>query len=114
METETCKKELVIEVPPDIVKQESEAVTAHYRRLARIPGFRPGRAPASLVRRHFHDDIRSEVVQALLPKYFENAIKEQHMSVVGRPQFADLKFEEDSPLTATARFEVFPHFELKE
>lgn len=114
METETCKKELVIEVPPDIVKQESDAVTAQYRRQARIPGFRPGRAPASLIRRHFHDDIRSEVVQALLPKYFENAIKEQHMSVVGRPQFADLKFEEDSPLTATARFEVFPEFELKE
>ena len=114
METETCKKELVIEVPPDIVKQESDAVTAHYRRLARIPGFRPGRAPASLIRRHFHDDIRSEVVQALLPKYFENAIKEQHMSVVGRPQFADLKFEEDSPLTATAKFEILPDFELKE
>ena len=114
METETCKKELVIEVPPDIVKQESDAVTAHYRRLARIPGFRPGRAPASLIRRHFHDDIRSEVVQALLPKYFETAIKEQHMSVVGRPQFADLKFEEDSPLTATAKFEILPDFELKE
>jgi trigger factor len=114
VETETCKKELVIEVPPDIVKQQSDAVTANYRRLARIPGFRPGRAPASLIRRHFHDDIRSEVVQALLPKYFENAIKEQHMAVVGRPQFADLKFEDDSPLTATAKFEIFPEFELKE
>ncbi|HEX5413632.1 MAG TPA: trigger factor, partial [Terriglobia bacterium] len=86
----------------------------HYRRLARIPGFRPGRAPASLIRRHFHNDIRSEVVQALLPKYFDSAIKEQHMSVVGHPQFADLKFEEDSPLTATARFEILPEFELKE
>ncbi|HEV2247118.1 MAG TPA: trigger factor [Terriglobia bacterium] len=114
MESETCKKELVIEVPPDIVKQESDSVTAQYRRLARIPGFRPGRAPASLIRRHFHDDIRSEVVQALLPKYFETAIKEQHMSVVGRPQFADLKFEEDSPMTATAKFEILPDFELKE
>ena len=114
MESETCKKELVIEIPPDIVKQESEAVTAQYRRLARIPGFRPGRAPASLIRRHFHDDIRNEVVQTLLPKYFENAIKEQNMSVIGRPQFADLKFEDESPLTCTAKFEVLPDFELKE
>ena len=114
MESETCKKELVIEIPPDIVKQESEAVTAQYRRLARIPGFRPGRAPASLIRRHFHDDIRNEVVQTLLPKYFENAIKEQNMSVIGRPQFADLKFEDESPLTCTAKFEVLPEFELKE
>jgi len=114
VESETCKKELVIEIPPDIVKQESEAVTAQYRRLARIPGFRPGRAPASLIRRHFHDDIRNEVVQTLLPKYFENAIKEQNMSVIGRPQFADLKFEDESPLTCTAKFEVLPEFELKE
>jgi trigger factor len=114
VESETCKKELVIEIPPDIVKQESEAVTAQYRRLARIPGFRPGRAPASLIRRHFQDDIRNEVVQALLPKYFENAIKEQKMSVIGRPHFADLKFEEDSPLTCTAKFEVLPEFELNE
>ncbi len=114
MESETCKKELVIEIPPDIVKQESEAVTAQYRRLARIPGFRPGRAPASLIRRHYQDDIRNEVVQSLLPRYFENAIKEQKMSVIGRPHFDDLKFEEDTPLTATARFEVLPDFELEE
>jgi trigger factor len=114
VESETCKKELVIEIPPDIVKQESEAVTAQYRRLARIPGFRPGRAPASLIRRHFQDDIRNEVVQSLLPKYFENAIKEQNMSVIGRPHFADLKFEEDTPLTATAKFEVLPDFKLEE
>jgi len=114
VESETCKKELVIEIPPDIVKQESEAVTAQYRRLARIPGFRPGRAPASLIRRHYQDDIRNEVVQSLLPRYFENAIKEQKMSVIGRPHFDDLKFEEDTPLTATARFEVLPDFELEE
>ena len=107
MESETCKKELVIEIPPDIVKQESEAVTAQYRRLARIPGFRPGHAPASLVRRHFQEDIRNEVVQSLLPKYFENAIKEQKMSVIGRPHFADLKFEEDSPSPARRRLRSF-------
>ena len=114
MESETCKKELVIEIPPDVVKQESAAVTAQYRRLARIPGFRPGRAPASLIRRHFQEDIRNEVVQSLLPKYFENAIKDQKVSIIGRPQFADLKFEEDSPLTCTAKFEVLPEFALKE
>ncbi len=114
MESETCKKELVIEIPPDIVKQEAEAVTAQYRRVARIPGFRPGHAPASLIRRRFEEDIRNEVVQTLLPKYFENAIKEQKMSIIGQPHFADLKFEDDSPLTCTAKFEILPEFELKE
>jgi len=114
VESETCKKELVIEIPPDIVKQEAEAVTAQYRRVARIPGFRPGHAPASLIRQRFQEDIRNEVVQTLLPKYFENAIKEQKMSIIGQPHFADLKFEEDSPLTCTAKFEILPEFELKD
>ncbi|MCL5006034.1 MAG: trigger factor [Acidobacteria bacterium] len=114
MDSATCKKELVIEIPPDIVRQEADAVTAQYRRAARIPGFRPGRAPASLVRRRFEEDIRNEVVQSLLPKYFETAVKDQGMSVVGRPRFGDLKFTEDQPLTCTVTFEVLPDFDLKD
>ena len=89
-------------------------MTAQYRRVARIPGFRPGRAPATLIRRRFEEDIRNEVVQTLLPKYFETAIKDQKMSVVGRPRFIDLKFTEDQPLTCTATFEILPDFELKD
>ncbi len=114
MDSETCKKELLIEIPPDIVRRESEAVTAQYRRVARIPGFRPGHAPASLIRRRFEEDIRNEVAQTLLPKYFETAVKEQKVSVVGRPNFADVKFADDQPLTCTATFEVLPIFELKD
>jgi trigger factor len=114
VDSATCKKELVIEIPPDIVRQEAEAVTAQYRRVARIPGFRPGHAPASLVRRRFDEDIRNEVVQSLLPKYFETAVKDQKMSVVGQPRFIDLKFTEDQPLTCTATFEILPEFELKD
>jgi len=114
VDSETCKKELVIEIPPDIVRQEAEAVTAQYRRVARIPGFRPGHAPATLIRRRFEEDIRSEVVQSLLPKYFETAVKDQKMSVVGQPRFSDVKFVEDQPLTCKAAFEILPDFELKD
>ncbi len=111
---ETCRKELVIEIPVDVVRREAESVTAEYARLARIPGFRPGHAPPALVRRHFRDGIRSEVVQTLLPKFFDNAVKEQKWSVVGRPEFEDLKFEDDQPLTVKAKFEVYPEFALGE
>jgi trigger factor len=111
--TDTCKKELVIEIPADVIRREAETVTAQYARVARIPGFRPGHAPASLVRRHFREDIRNEVVQTLLPRFFETAVKEQKWSVAGRPRFEDLKFEDDQPLTCKATFEVYPEFELK-
>ncbi len=113
MEAETCKKELVIEIPVDVVQRESENVTAQYARQVRVPGFRPGHAPPSLVRRRFREEIRSEVVQSLLPKFFENLVKDQKLSVVGRPQFDDLQFEEDRPLTCKATFEVYPEIELK-
>ena len=114
MEAETCKKELVIEIPVDVVRKESESVTSQYQRVARIPGFRKGHAPSTLVRRHFRDDIRSEVVQSLVPKFFSDAVKEQNFSVVGQPRFEDLKFEENKPLTCKATFEVLPSFELGE
>lgn len=114
MEAETCKKELVIEIPVDVVRREADTVTAQYTKMARIPGFRPGRAPASLIRNRFRDDIKSEVVQTLLPKFFETLVKDQKLSVVGQPLFDDLKFEDDKPLTVKATFEVYPSFELKE
>jgi trigger factor len=114
VEAETCKQELVIEIPVDAVRKESDSVTDRFRRAARIPGFRRGHAPVTLVRRHFRDDIRNEVVQSLLPRFFENVVKEKSLSIVGRPRFEDLKFEEDQPLTCRATFEVVPPFELGE
>lgn len=107
-----CKKELVIEIPADVVRQEAQTVAAEYARRVRLPGFRPGHAPTSLVQRRFREDIRSEVVQTLLPRFFQGAVKDQKLSVVGEPRFQDLKFEDDQPLTCKATFEVMPEFEL--
>jgi trigger factor len=113
VEATNCKKELLIEIPVDVVRREADTVTSQYARVARIPGFRPGHAPGSEVRRRFRDDIRNEVVQSLVPKFFENAVKEQKWSVVGQPRFEDLKFDEDNPLTCKATFEIYPEIELQ-
>src|SRR5205814_5375964 len=107
-------KELLIEIPVDVVRREADTVTAQYTRVARIPGFRPGRAPSALIRNRFRADIKSDVVQALVPKFFQSAVKDQKLPVVGQPHFEDLKFEEDQPLTVKATFEIYPSFELKE
>lgn len=114
MEASNCKKELLIEIPADVVRREADAVTSQYARVARIPGFRPGHAPPSLVRQRFRDDIRSEVVQSLVPKFLANAVKEQKWSMVGQPRFEDLKVEEGEPLTCKATFEIYPEIELKQ
>jgi trigger factor len=111
VEAQTCKRELVIEIPPDVVQKESENVAAEYARKARVPGFRPGHVPRDFIMRRFRTAIQEEVAQTLLPKFFENAVKEQNLSVVGDPRFEPVKFEEDQPLTAKATFEVYPTVE---
>jgi trigger factor len=113
VEATTCKKELTIEIPVDVVQREVDSVAGQFAKRVRIPGFRPGHAPTSLVRRHYQDDIRSEVAQTLIPRFFQTAVKEQKWEVVGQPHFEDLKFEDEQPLTCKATFEVFPDFELK-
>jgi trigger factor len=113
VEAATCKKELLIEIPAEVVRREADTVTAQYAKAVHIPGFRPGHAPKSLVERRFREDIRGEVVQTLLPRFFEDVVKDQKLSVVGRPRFEDLKFEQDQPLTCKATFEVIPEIELK-
>ena len=113
MEATTCKKELVIEVPVEVVKREADSVVGQFAKRARIPGFRPGRAPASLVRQRFRDDIRSEIAQTLIPRFFENAVKDHKWEIAGQPHFEELKFEDDQPLTCKATFEIYPEFELQ-
>jgi trigger factor len=113
VETDTCKRELAIEIPADIVRGKTEEIASMYQRKARIPGFRAGRAPASVILRHFHDDIQGEVAQTLVPKYFEDAVKAKDFSVVGQPRFEEVKLEDGKPLKFKATFEVLPDFELK-
>jgi trigger factor len=113
VEHETCKRELVIEVPVEAVARERDEITAQYARVARIPGFRPGRAPRSLVSKRFSDEIRSEVAQTLIPRYFEDRIREENLVIAGEPRFQDLQFEEGQALRAKASFEVYPDIKLK-
>lgn len=114
MNSETCKREILIEIPSDVLAKETASVVTQFQRVARIPGFRKGHVPATLVRQHFRSDIRSELVQTLLPRFFETAVKESHFTVVGQPRFEELKFEEGQTLTCKASFEVAPDFELGE
>jgi trigger factor len=111
-EANTCQRELTVEIPIDVVRKETDRVTREFARLARIPGFRPGKAPAQIVRRRFWEDIKSEVVHALVPSSLENAFKDKNLSPVGNPSIAELTFEPEQPLRFKATFEVLPEIKL--
>jgi trigger factor len=89
-------------------------VTADVQKRAKLPGFRPGKAPASLIRKQFAGDIRQQVVENLIPKALQKQIEAENLNVVGRPDIKDLHFHEGEPMRFKAEFEVFPEIELGE
>jgi trigger factor len=108
----TCRREIELEIPADTVTKAAEKVARDIVRVARIPGFRPGKAPMTLVRRRFADDIQGEVVQSLVPEYLEKALGEKNLVPVTRPEVDKVEFKEGEPLKFRAIFEVLPEFEL--
>ena len=110
--TNPCQRELTIEVPADVVKTETDQLIQRYAKVARIPGFRQGKVPASIIRQRFADDIKNEVVEHLVPKYFREEVQKQGMSPVSQPKITDLHLHDGEPLKFTARFEVFPEFKV--
>ncbi len=101
-----------MEIPADIVSAESDAVLARYQKLARVPGFRKGKVPASIVRQRFADDIKSEIVEALVPRYFREETKKQNLQPVSQPRVTDLHLHQGEPLTFKASFEILPDFKV--
>ena len=111
---ESCKQEIEITVPVDEVQHETEHVVASVQKRAQIPGFRPGKAPASLIRTRFKDAIRQDVLESILPKAFRKKADEEHWRVVGTPNVTEVHFHEGEPLRFKAEFEIAPEIELKE
>ena len=107
-----CQRELTVEVPAEVVKTETDNLVSRYQKLARIPGFRKGKVPASIVRQRFAEDIKSEVVEALVPRYFREEAKKQHLSPVSQPRVTDLHIHEGEPLRFKASFEILPEIKL--
>jgi len=108
----TCKREIELEIPADNVQKAADKITRDIARVARIPGFRPGKAPATLVRRRFASDIEGEVVQSLVPEYLRKALDEKKILPVTDPQVDKVEFKEGEPLRFHAIFEVLPEFTL--
>jgi trigger factor len=112
MAESTCRRELDLEIPAEEVSKAMERVAKEFARVARVPGFRPGKAPVSLIRRRFAEDIKGEVVQSLVPDRVEKAVTEQKLTPVSQPHVDKLDFAEGQPLKFRAIFEVLPEFEL--
>jgi trigger factor len=111
----SVKKEVEVEIPADLIANESKRVTSEFARQAKIPGFRPGKVPAAVVRNRFAKEIQEEVMSRLLPATFRDAVADRGVEPVGDPQLEHLDpFIEGAALKYKAAFEVKPQIELAE
>jgi len=102
------KREIEVEVPPEEVARETEALIQKYQKVARLPGFRRGHVPPSIIRQRFAADIKNDVVDALVPRYFRKETDKLGLVPVSQPRVTDLHVHEGEPLRFKASFEVMP------
>ena len=107
------KREISVEIPADEVARETEVIVQKYQKMARLPGFRRGHVPASIIRQRFKEDLKSEVVEALVPRYFRKEAEKQGMVPVSQPRVSDLHIHEGEPLRFKASFEIMPEIKVE-
>ena len=111
---EGCKHSLEISIPVDQVESETSRVVDDIQKRAKLQGFRPGKAPANLIRKQFAGDIRQKVLENLIPVHLQKQLELENLNVVGTPDISDVHFHEFAPLKFKATFEVFPEIVLGE
>src|SRR5271154_65797 len=105
-------REIEVEVAADEVSKSFKTVVKRYQKLARIPGFRAGKVPESLVRSKFAKEVRQEVLESLVSTRFRQAIDEQKLRPVSEPQLVDLQLFDGQPLKFKAAFEIAPEINV--
>jgi trigger factor len=111
---EGCKHTLEITVPAEEVEAETGLAVDKVRQRAKLPGFRPGKAPASIIRKQFASDIRKQVLESLIPKYLHKQFEADDLKVVSQPDITDVHLEPGEALRFKAEFEVAPDIELQD
>jgi trigger factor len=105
------RKNLRVEIPSDIVDAEIDRIARDYSRKARIPGFRPGKAPTRVIKQRYKDQILSDVAHDLIPRAVDDALRERGVEPIETPDVRDVMIEAGQPLTFTASFDTVPPFE---
>jgi trigger factor len=109
----STKREIQVEVPAEEVSRETDNLIQKYQKLARLPGFRRGHVPPSIIRQRFGEDIKTEVVDALVPRYFRREADKQGLIPVSQPRVTDLHIHEGEPLRFKASFDVLPEIKVE-
>jgi trigger factor len=109
----TTKREIQVEIPVADVNRQTETLIQKYQKVARIPGFRRGHVPASIIRQRFSEEIKTDMVEALIPRFFRQEAERLSLHPVSQPRVTDLHLHDGEPLRFKAAFEVLPEIKLQ-
>jgi len=107
------KREISVEIPAEEVARETETLVQKYQKVARLPGFRSGHVPASIIRQRFKEELKSDMVEALIPRYFRKETEKLGMIPVSQPRVTDLHIHDGEPLKFKASFEIMPEIKVE-
>ncbi|MDP6924472.1 MAG: trigger factor, partial [Candidatus Scalindua sp.] len=107
-----CKKLLKIEIPKEAIEGEWQKQLRDVSRMAKVPGFRKGKAPRKLLEKNYGDKIMDDVKRAVVSDSYQQAIEKNKLSPVGDPEISDIDLELGKPLKFEITLEVLPTFEL--
>jgi trigger factor len=110
--SEGVERHIQVSVPPEAVKDAEDKAAKRYASTVRLPGFRPGKAPATVVRQKFGEAIRQEALESIVREAYQEFVEKESIKVAAQPHIHDLKFEEGKPLTFELHLEVRPTIEL--
>src|SRR5437764_11145860 len=105
------RKDLKVEIPSDVVNDGIDRLARDYSKRARVPGFRPGKAPARIIKQRYKSEILHDLMNDLIPRAVDDALRERGMEALDTPDIRDVNVEENQPLTFTATFDTVPPFE---
>jgi trigger factor len=109
----STKREISIEIPVEEVNRQTDSLIQKYQKVARIPGFRRGHVPASIIRQRFSEEIKTDMVEALIPRFFRQEAERLSLHPVSQPRVTDLHLHDGEPLRFKAAFDVLPEIKLE-
>jgi trigger factor len=114
IEVNSCRKNLTVEIPAQEVEQEIDKVAREYSRTIKVPGFRPGKVPMTIIRQRFGNDLTQETTQKIIERCWKDAISQHDLHPIAQPEIKDVDNKPGNPLKFTLSFEILPPLEVKD
>ena len=113
-QTNPCERRLTIEMPAERVQREMNAIYGGLQKRVKVPGFRQGKVPRSILENHYHHSVEQEILQKLIPEALSEAMTQENLQAVGEPQIDHVDLAKDRPFQFVATTQIIPEIVLSD